>query len=153
MEVQLESYEIELAASVAIKRKVDSIFNKRKVLKKRTSEDWGNEIEAAAAEMAVAKALNKYYGFHYNTFKTIPDVGGYEVRSSQNDSANLIVRPRDSGESIFILVTGTVPNYTLRGWKKGSDVMVKKYFKNPGGLGAAFFLPQEELNSMETLPK
>jgi len=154
IDVKLDKYEVEAAAAVGLKRRIESSFKKLKSGSDSSQlERWGVDIEGALAELAAAKALNIYYGFHYNTFKKLADVGKYEIRSSPNPEANLIVRPKDAPDAIYILVTGTMPEYKIVGWITGEDAMNKKYMRNPRSLGAAFFVPQEDLKDIEDLMK
>lgn len=75
----------------------------------------------AAAEMAVAKALNQYFRAGVNT-PNDPDVGhAIEVRSTERPDGNLLIRPTDDDYRRFVLARGKMPKYELIGWFLGAD--------------------------------
>lgn len=149
MIIQLEKFEIEAGAMVGLKRKVESLWKRKDRITK--PEDWSSDLESALAELAVARALGKYWAFTVNTFRTRADVGDYEVRHTTLEDGQLIIRPKDSPQATYILVRGFAPTYNIVGFIKGEDGMNKKYIRNPGGLGAAFFIPEDKLKPIELL--
>src|SRR5882672_188197 len=96
--VTLSWYEHELAASTGVKRVVESRRRGKAQHKPMAGNPLEgafeqNDINAAGAEMAVAKLLNRYWPGGVNTFQE-PDVGKtIEVRWTEHHS--LLVRDRD----------------------------------------------------------
>lgn len=113
---------------------------------------WDNNVEGAAGELAFAKAFNLYWNFSVNTFKRGGDVGDIQVRTACRPDGDLIIRADDPRERLFVLVTGRIPTFIIRGWKYAWEVKgVDKYLKNPGNREPAWFLPQSELYPPEEL--
>ena len=77
----------------------------------------------ACGEVAVAKAMGRYWGGSVNTFKSIGDLVsvGWEIRTRAEHSYDLIIRDDDQDDRVFVLVTGKAPNYVVRGWIKAGD--------------------------------
>jgi hypothetical protein len=155
MLVQLTWGELHMAAQIGVLRQLEAI---RKGLPDRHGFDgdtgWTIHIEGAAGELAVAKVLNMYWGGTVNTFKTEADVGSkIEVRTRSKDNYDLLVRNNDPDDSIFILVTGKAPKYNVIGWITGKDAKKEEWKQDYGGRPTAYFVPQNALNSLESLPK
>ncbi len=148
MKVSLSGYEIYMASCVGTARRLASL--KRGETNKVQNKDfgWHTDIEAACAEVSVAKALNVFWGGSVNTFK-LPDVDGVQVRHTQHTTGRLIVRDNDSDEEIFVLVTGSHPDYELRGWCFGRDAKQEKYLQR--GDHPAWFVDQSGLRNIEEL--
>lgn len=110
-------------------------------------------IEGAAGELAVAKALNRYWHGSVDTFKEVPDVGvNIEVRTSADPRASLIVREDDPDSRSYILVTGTsLTGFKLHGWIRGREAKHPAWLKDPGSREPAYFVPQRELRQFHPL--
>jgi hypothetical protein len=114
-------------------------------------EPWNIDIEGAAGEIAAAKALGVYWGASVNTFKVGGDVGGLEIRTRSKSEYELLIRDNDPDDSIFVLVTGRSPNFEVVGWMKGKDAKREEWKQTHGGRPPAYFVPQSELHSIESL--
>jgi hypothetical protein len=107
---------------------------------------WQTDIEAAAAELAFAKAMNLYplgisAGF-------VDDVaGGWQVRHTERDDGCLIVRNDDADGDRFVLVCGNYGSYRIVGWLYGYEAKNEKWSRSPGGRPAAYFVPEEALTA------
>jgi hypothetical protein len=150
MKVRLTQYEIYMGSCVGSARMLASL--KRGQTNKVQNKDfgWHSDIEGACAEIVVAKALNVYWGGSVNTFK-LPDVAGVQVRHTQLDDGCLIVRSDDSDSEIFVLVTGSHPDYEIRGWCSGLDAKKKGTERNPGGNFPAWFVEQSQLEDISLM--
>lgn len=152
IEVSLDRYELEQAAMVGVRRRVESIHRKLKGTLQMEN-GWQHDVEGAIAERIVAKALGMYWNGGVCTWKA-PDIDpNIQVRSSRNPDSALIVRENDADDEAFVLVTGSAPNYVIRGWSYGRDAKKEEWVKNPYGKGPAYFMDQKYLNPIETLPK
>lgn len=148
-EVILTKYESYVAGVVGVSRVVNS-YDLDKTNK--FVHGWDVDIEAACAEMVVGKFFGIYWDGSVNTWKK-PDVGSLQVRHTQHENGCLIVRPPDSGDENFILVTGATPRYFIHGWIKGKDAKDPRFWRDKAGkiVGAAWFVPQGELHPIDDL--
>ena len=100
----------------------------------------------AAGELAFAKALGIYWNFSVDTFRSAPDVGGYEVRTRTNPRWDLFVRRNDSDSRRYVLVSIDDKCFIIRGFILGSDAKQRQWLRDYGNRGAsAFFVPQSAL--------
>ena len=151
MSVELTPAEVLQGAQAGIMRQTKNIGRK---LKHRygasTENDWQMHVEGCLGEMVVAKYLNMFWDGAVG----IPhhgDIGRLEVRTSNYETARLIVHDRDLSGSIFILVTGRNGSYSICGWIKGEEAKQGRFWKDPAGGRPAYFVPQSELNEIEKL--
>jgi hypothetical protein len=106
--------------------------------------EWSH-ILGAAGEMAVAKALDVYWLPTMESFKAAGDLGEYEIRTRSRDNYDLIIRPDDPSR-VFILVTGSMPRFWVRGWIDAEDAKaMPDCWKAYGGRPAAWFVPADRL--------
>lgn len=106
---------------------------------------WNLDIEGACAEMAVAKAVNRYWDIL--TRPQSPDegdVGPYQVRSTTRPGGCLLLHESDSDDAVFILAAGTAPTFNIAGWLRGREGKNPDYWRTTTGR-PAFFVPQEAL--------
>lgn len=107
---------------------------------------WQNHIEGALAEMAVAKATNKFWS---SGDKSNLDIGDWEIRCTPNPRGELVMRKRDvelgKQDKWFILVRGKYGSYDLIGWILGKDGMQDRYWKQVGDRPPAWFIPESAL--------
>ncbi len=105
-------------------------------------------INGAGGELAVAKALDRYWGGHVKTFKAA-DVGrDTQVRTRVKHDMELIVRDSDNPDHIYVLVTGQAPRYVVHGWIHGDKARQPQWRKTHGNLPAAYFVPHQALHPL-----
>jgi len=152
--VKLTFYEIYMGANVGVARRLASM--KRGETNKVQNKDfgWHTDIESACAEVVVAKYLNIFWDGSINTFK-LPDVGEFQVKHTQYENGSLLLRKEHNPSYSYILVTGTHPDYVIRGYLAGSEGMKDEYLSNPNNTkdGEAFFVPQSKLKDISDLKK
>ena len=154
MTIVLSKAEVATAAIVGMRRHIEALWANRKDQHGFDGEDgWTKHIEGACGECAVAKHLGRYWNFSCNTFKAGGDVGKLQVRTRSEPHWDLIVRPDDSGDDIFVLVTGKAPTFEIRGWMRGRDAKQSKWWTTPNSRPKQWFVPQAELHSIEELPE
>lgn len=108
-------------------------------------DDWGVHIEACASEMAVAKAYNLYWEPVARRPENLAgDVGNLQVRSTWRENGRLILHDRDPDDAVFVLVTGKIPSFDVRGWILGRDGKAKEHWDEGDGR-PAYFVPQNVL--------
>lgn len=104
-------------------------------------------VQSAAAEQAVAKALDRYWtgALSWDNELPVSDVSQtIEVRWTKTNPPRLITHKRDHDDRPYFLVTGSIPTFTVHGWAMGRDTKVERYW-NPDAPHPAFFVPVEDL--------
>jgi hypothetical protein len=149
--VELTIEEARVAAMIAVERRLRAIARGREHRFNWNGEGaWENDLHATGAELAVAKALGRYW-----TDTAAPDsdgdVGaGVQVRWTRHPGGHLILHPSDHDMHRYVLVTGLMPRYTIRGWCSGVGGKRGNFWR--GGLERpAFFVPQSALRELSTL--
>lgn len=112
---------------------------------------WSNDIEAVAAEAAVAKWLGVYYE---PSDKGGTDVAGfYEVRSTRVLHGWMGLHEWDKpDDQPYILVTGRMPLLTIHGWITGKEGMHQRYWTTKGLTYPCFVIRQSDLHPLANLP-
>lgn len=148
MKVRLTWAECYQAGLAGFRRNLEATCKGRKprFKERRSGELYGFHILSAMAEMAVAKAFDKFWSFHEQKFSG-GDVGSYEVRYSERQ--DLKVRPRDEG--IVIAVTGREPEFEIVGWIDAADAKQEEWVKDFGYGNPAYFVPHTELHAIREL--
>ena len=151
MLVKLTPAEVLQGAQAGIMRQTKNIRRKLKHRYGASAEnDWQMHVEGCLGEMAVAKYLDRFW----HGAVGIPhhgDIGSIEVRTSNHETARLIVHDRDLSDSVFILVTGLNGLYNIRGWIKGKEAKQRRFWSDPAGGRPAYFVPKSELIEIEKL--
>jgi hypothetical protein len=151
MNVELTEPEIRMAATVGCERAIQSLTKRLGLTNHVGNKEWdrwGCDIEAAAAELAVAKQIGVFWGGDVNTFKKA-DIGrNWQVRHSRYPNGKLIVRPEDSNQDVFILVVGLIPQFTICGWIRGVEAKVDRFLEPAPP--QAWFVPQSALHKKAT---
>ncbi len=110
--------------------------------------DIPRHINGACAEVAVAKFLGLYWPMGVNVFKA-PDIGEHtEVKRSYitTDKVHLIVdEDKLDDRKDFVFVTGTLPNFVIRGWLAGAMVCQEKYRRVGADGKVAYWVPLADL--------
>ncbi len=148
MEIKLNANEVLVAGYIGMRRNAEASFRNRspRFPEKTVGELWGFHIEAAHAELAVAKYLGIYWGFGVNTFHT-EDIVNSKIEVRWSSRNNVKVREDDFG--IIVSVSGKCPTYNLMGWINADDAKKEQYYyKNPP---PCYFVPHEDLNKIQTL--
>ncbi len=151
--VTLEWFEVQAAAQVGLSRQFHSLKAgmKNRIANVPQANEWGTHIEAAASELAAAKALNRYWDFSVNTFKA-GDIGdNLQIRLATRGTDSLILRAGDNPNHIYLLVIGQIPTFRLAGWAFGKDAMNPIFVRNPNAGTPAYFMPQSLLQPIHTL--
>lgn len=114
--VRLEGYEVEVAVLVGSARN-------KSALKKESRDtyecdpimSWGQHVEAAGAEMAVAKYLGLYWDGSVDTYRSgSGDLPYTQIDVKHSKDGKWKVKERDEGE--LILVKGTMPDYVIEAY-------------------------------------
>jgi hypothetical protein len=150
--VRLSLNEFYLSAIVGVRRRMACIsrgnHELRGLSKKAEAEQWFCDIIGAVAEMAFAKLHNFYWPASVDAKKTDPDVPPYwQVRWRSHDDYELIIRPDDSDNFRYALMTGSAPLFTYRGWCTGKDGKKDEWFFDRGDRGyPVYWVPQTFLS-------
>lgn len=150
--VVLTWHEAAIASHVGWMRQIKSLTDGRKDRHGFTGDGWSEHCEGACGELAVAKFLGIYWNGSIDTWKD-NDLPGLQVRTRSLDTYGLIVRPNDSDDATWVLITGRCPTYRVRGWINGRDAKRPEWLANHAGRPPAYFVPAEQLNPMNELPR
>jgi hypothetical protein len=148
IEIHLEDYEIEMATEVGIRRQREAERQGKKDRYGFRGDPYKIHIAGAIGELAVAKGLQVYWGGTVNTWGDA-DIGSriqVRTRPDVKGRGELIVRPKDNPDDVFVLALGTAPDFKLPGWIAGKDAMKKKWLKDYAQRPPAYFVPHESLN-------
>lgn len=150
--VVLTRDEVTAGAIAGVLHEADAIFRGAKQTVPDVGEKglgWARNVEAACAELALAKFLDRFPGaIRQKRFRDsdLGDVAGVQVRSTTNPRGPLIVRPHDRDDDVFVLVVGSAPVYRLVGWLRACDAKRSEFRDDPGGRGRpCFCVPQDAL--------
>ena len=149
--VSLSDDELHYAAVAGVNRRIRALQRNRKPNQPGTSYQkqnwWQTDITGCIGELAVAKA------FGVDWYDTTDDPGGfdvlhYQVRSTEREMPELIVRGRDNPDDCFILARVYKNRVLLYGWATGVEVRARGHEKYEPGTSV---LMGYEVNPMEYL--
>lgn len=148
--IELTYSEVRIAAEVGVQRQARNIRKQRRQTYRHDPEDggWGAHIEAACAEMAVAKSLGIYWNGALDNFEAA-DVGPYQVRSTKHRDGCLLLHSEDRDADKFILIVGMAPHFEIKGWIRAGDGKRNEYWQEKVRGRPAYFVPQGILLPME----
>jgi hypothetical protein len=112
---------------------------------------WGDHIEGACGELAVAQLLGWTWEATINTFKVGGDVGDVQVRTRSRHYYDLLIRPDARPTDCYVLVTGRCPRYRVHGWIRAGDAMRPEWLHTYGGRPPAYFGPATALSPLAAL--
>jgi hypothetical protein len=107
-------------------------------------------INGAAAEIAVAKVMNRYWHASVAVFHDLADVGEcIQVRWRSKDHYDLIVRDNDQDDHYFFLVTGDMElEMIVRGYILGEKAKREQWIREHGNFAPSYFVPQVALTGV-----
>jgi hypothetical protein len=154
IEVMLTDWEFKACVDLAVTRLAVSNggkLNHASTYERTYLRRMHEEIVGACGELAFCKATGRYFTPSVNTFHGVADVDKkIEVRSTDRDDGSLIIRDNDNPQRWYVLVTGSPPKMTVRGFIKGGKARRDEWVRDPHGYRKAWFVPQ---NALSPLPK
>lgn len=130
----------------------------------RVKSKWTHEqthMLGCLGELAAMEAIGIEADLTIDTYKGQSDLPGcVEVRTRTSHNWDLKVTKRDDPDQSFVLVTcdwrpdNPMPprDFVVRGWLSGDEAQQEQFVRDFGGYGVpAFFVPQSELHTLETL--
>ncbi len=108
---------------------------------------WSMDIEGALAELAVAKLLGVYWSGQQGVGTR--DVLGYEIRQTSYADGHLILHKSDTDDVRYLLVTGQLGTYDVRGYVYGHEGKREEFWSELQRGRPAFNVPQDALRVME----
>lgn len=153
MIVRLNPAECRMAAQAGVERRLGAIArSSHEVYGKAAGQDyWTIDVEAVAAEIAVAKHLGLFWGPAESAAadKAAGDLpGGIQIRWTRRDNGKLILHTRDADEHRFVLVCGAMPTFRIAGAIRGRDGKIQDFWWTQAPR-PAFFVPQSALEPLE----
>jgi hypothetical protein len=150
--IYLTEQELRTALNSGLDRRVEQLkHNAARDLHATDMGPWETDFQAAAAEMAVARYLNTYWDGGLNSFKAADVAGNIQVRWSPRYNACLIIRPNDRPDHNYVLVTGSIPVFSICGWVSGESARSLVQPSTKGGGPPAWFVPQDKLRPIAGL--
>ena len=149
--VRLTRGEFFQAAMAGMMRQISAIARGRHDVHGFAGAGWDLHVEGACGEYAVAKWANLFWN---GTVGRIDcnDVGELEVRTTSHRSKNLILRPKDPDDRVFVSVYGRAPEFELVGWIHAKEGKDREHWREPdNGRPGAFFVAPEFLHPMELM--
>jgi len=124
--VILSKPECRIATYIGRLRREISVAYERKTRRDWTPDGFRNDVEAAAAEMAVAKYLNIYPEWQPTPgavprFDLTWNGQRLDVKSTQRQDGNLLI-PYLLTHLLYVLVCGQMPQYRILGKIRGVEV-------------------------------
>ena len=139
-----------LAAQCGVLRNVEALrLGCRREYSRKLDHATATNIDAAGAEMAVAKMLGRYWLAGVNEFDIADVAPNLEVRHTQNSNGRLIVRRDAPEDRPFFLVRGTMPRYEIVGWIWACDAKRKEWLDDPNGDGPCYMVPADQLRRLK----
>lgn len=151
--VHLTNREMAMAAECGIMRNIASIIDGRENGHGLDEVDggWSKHVEGACGEVAVAKALGRFWSPTVNVFNAA-DIGRMiGVRTRSRHDYDLNIRRNDKPDHAYVLVTGLAPSFVVRGYIIGADARRDEWLQAYGGRPAAWFVPQAALLDIDSL--
>lgn len=154
--VTLALHEIAAAISAGTGRHLRAIQNRRVPVAgfgNRGRFDWKvwyADVEAVAAEIAVARSLDRYW-IDSPLLDRDGDVGPLQVRHTTREDGQLIIRPGDDNDASFILCVGRLPSFRVVGWAVARECKHDAHWYDDNGRPGCWMLPQAELHDLEEL--
>ena len=152
--VTLSAREWQLAENHAEYRQIQSRAHGMRPKAQQKDDDTAEDgALGALGEMAFARFANAYWSAVES--KEAEDVGfRWEVRTRRVHSWDLIVRPGDSLERPYVLVTAdNAPgerNFCIRGWINGEDTQNREWLRTrTPGRDPCYFVPQSALTAFD----
>ncbi len=123
--------------------------------------DWydgterNNHADGVGAEMAHSELVGKAFEFRIDNFKGADVLSNTEVRSTKCTWFAVKVKDRDKDHRIVVAYRQhSKHTYEAMGWITARDAKRPEWKSDPGDRGKpAYFVPQQFLNSIDTLPK
>jgi hypothetical protein len=145
-EITLSKVEIEIARLIGTYRSNESL--KEGLLNRRES-GLAFDIQNIAAKIVYAKYRDLYFdpsidNFHGPDFKS-----NVKIRHTVYDTGKLIIRPQDDLNYYYVLITGKLPTFKIRGFIYGADAVRSEWHQDPqnkeGIKGECWMVSQEAL--------
>jgi hypothetical protein len=151
--VRLNAWEFKACVDVANARMAisnDKGLNHGSTYTRTYLERIDQEVTGACGEMAVCKALGRFWTPSVNTFHAIADVSpAIEVRATTRLDGSLIVRDNDPSDRYYFLVVGEPPELEVVGYMLGAQAKHPTFMRDPHGHRQAYFVPQHLLTRIQ----
>lgn len=132
--IKLTANEVCSAAHHALMRRVAKV-NGERYQEHRVKPDkfpWDNEIEAACAEIALAK----HFGVFWSGLGELGagDAGEWEARWTRwLDTGKLTIYPKDPDNRRYVLIDGVAPTMRLIGWLYAGEAKAQQWWIEDSG--------------------
>lgn len=147
--IDLSLAEVQMAALVGMQRVIECLkLNASHRHGASENDTWDMSIEGAIAECALAKYLNYYWA---KGQRGAPDVFDVDCRQTHYSNGRLILHDDDVDDRKYYLLVGKQGVYDVKGYILAKDGKQQKYWDDPVGQRAAYFVPQSALIQLHFL--
>ena len=116
----------------------------------KPSDAWKAHIHGVCGEIVFARHLGLDPAEHLtiDTYKSVPDIGVYEVRANTFGGSHMILRPNDPDDRPYVhVVMGQNPTeWYVGGWIMGADAKRSEWFYTKDNRPKCWWVPRAELN-------
>ena len=107
-----------------------------------------HSVNGTGGELAAARALGLYWPGSVDAGHAA-DIGvNGQVRTREEGAhMDLCVRPTDPPEHVYVLVIGTLPDYEVVGWIRGTDATRDEWAGQSGGR-PVWYVPRHALHDI-----
>lgn len=150
--VKLNNDERKLVEKISKERtRHDRKVGRKDLLRADRSKARFIEVNGLGGEYAVAKALNLYPDINTKDISKydliLPDGRRAEIKTTEYKTGRLIIKTKNNAD-LYILVTGTMPDYTIVGYIKSKEV--DKHWKKWGN-EFSYVIEQKDLSPIKDL--
>lgn len=152
--VTLTPHEMRTAANEGVLRRLRRITGKANADVFEPKDRWGTDIEAAAAEIAFAKARGLYWQPSEGPQPPEQgDVAGYEVRLATKPDGPLTVYRFTADDKLCVLVVGKCPVFHIVGYLYAREAKRPEFWRDFANNrdGGAYLVPQNALSPISPL--
>lgn len=131
IEYTLDDEEMEIVYTVAIRRNINSI-NNRKSMKRSDDNDLNINIMGVAGEYVVSKAYKRFFDIktkYDNDYLPpydliLPNGKTADVKTTEKHHQKYLIKVGKSAYAdIFIFVVGSMPTFKIEGWARREDII------------------------------
>lgn len=144
--VMLSQRECMDAATEGCRRYIQDRFDEVADRRRDIDQDpWGIDIRSCMAEFVYCKA----FGLEWDRGSGRPEkdrlVHGVRIKHTRHDRGCLLIKSGEDFDHRFVLITGSMPRFVIRGWIDGKVAKRFGAWKDPVGRGAAWYIEQRYL--------
>jgi hypothetical protein len=148
----IEGAQLEHAKTIARLRQDEAVAAKRPDRHGFKGDGYQIHLQGALGELVCCAVMDIEWDASVNTFKKPDVLDCLQVRTRSTSGYDLLIRPTDADDEIFIHVTFDIkagePYFTVHGGMTGRDGKRQEWLHAHGGRPPAYFIPAEYLTPL-----